>query len=106
MSTLKIGLIGTGFMGQAHAGAYQRVAMLYSDLVCPPELYAVADATQALADAAAKKYGASYAYGDWREMLRDPEIDVIDITTPNTLHYEMALAAIEAGKHVYCECHL
>jgi len=101
--TLNIGLIGSGFMGQAHADAIRRAALLYPDLPKTPVLYAIADQNQALAEQAATRFGALHAYGDWREMLQDPNIDVIDITSPNHLHHPMALAAIAAGKHVYCE---
>lgn len=102
-ATIKIGLIGTGFMGQAHADAYRRAAMLYTNLPATPELYAVADAGQALADKAAARFGAQKAYGDWRALIEDPQVQVVDITTPNSMHFEMAMAAIDAGKHVYCE---
>ncbi|GGO84493.1 myo-inositol 2-dehydrogenase [Marinobacterium nitratireducens] len=102
-ATIKIGLIGSGFMGQAHADAYRRAAMLYTNLPATPVLHAVADAGQALAEKAAARFGAARAYGDWRALIEDPEVDVVDITTPNSLHFEMAMAAIGAGKHVYCE---
>src|SRR6478672_5857345 len=85
--TLNIGLIGSGFMGQAHADAYRRAGNLYKDL----------------AERARRRLGFEKAYGDWRKMLEDPKVDVIDITTPNNLHPEQALAAVEAGKNVYCE---
>jgi predicted dehydrogenase len=101
--TLNIGLIGSGFMGQAHADAYHRAALLYRDLPLVPVLHTLADATASLADAAARRFGFAHATGDWRAMVEDPEIDVVDITTPNSMHFEMALEAIKAGKHVYCE---
>ena len=100
---LNIGLIGSGFMGQAHADAYRRAAMFYPDLPKRPYLYALADQDQALAERHAVKLGAEKAYGDWRELVNDPLVDVVDITSPNHLHYTMAMAAIAAGKHVYCE---
>ena len=58
---------------------------------------------EGLARQAADAFGFSGSSGDWRSLIADPEIDVIDITAPNALHKEMALAAIAAGKHVYCE---
>ncbi|MCC4959602.1 Gfo/Idh/MocA family protein [Klebsiella pneumoniae] len=100
---LNIGLIGSGFMGQAHADAYRRAAMFYPDLPKRPHLYALADQEQAMAERHAAKLGAEKAYGDWRELVNDPQVDVVDITSPNHLHYTMAMAAIAAGKHVYCE---
>ena len=100
---LNIGLIGSGFMGQAHADAYRRAGILYRNLPRQPELYAIADQNEALAEQARARLGFAKAYGDWRRLIEDPEVDVVDITTPNHLHVEPALAALEAGKHVYCE---
>ena len=100
---LHVGLIGSGFMGQAHADAYRRAGLLYRSLPRTPVLYAVADQNDALADTARRKLGFQKAYGDWRRLVEDPEVHVVDITTPNHLHVEVALAALAAGKHVYCE---
>jgi predicted dehydrogenase len=99
---LKIGLIGTGFMGKTHVfgfAAAERVFDLPYELI----LHTVADQTEALAAQAARTLGFARSSGDWRRLVEDPDIDVIDITAPNALHKEMALAAIAAGKHVYCE---
>jgi predicted dehydrogenase len=101
--SLNIGLVGSGFMGQAHADAYRRARILYRDLAAKPELYAIADRNAALAEEARARFGFENAYGDWRQLVEDPKIDLVDITTPNFLHVEVALAALEAGKHVYCE---
>jgi len=100
---LNIGLIGSGFMGQAHADAFRRAAMLYRDLPASPNLYMIADATPELATDAARRFGFEKSTGDWRELVNDPGVDVVDITSPNAMHHQMALAAIAAGKHVYCE---
>ncbi|QEM83492.1 Gfo/Idh/MocA family protein [Halomonas binhaiensis] len=100
---LNIGLIGSGFMGQAHADAYRRVRTLYHDLPLRPHLYAIADQGQEAAQAAAARLDFEHAYGDWRDMVADPNVDVVDVTSPNALHFEMVMAAIEHGKHVYCE---
>ncbi len=101
--TLNIGLIGSGFMGQAHADAYRRAALLYPDLPAQPRLYMLADASDDLARASAGRLGFERHTGDWRELVENKEVDVVDITSPNLLHREMALAAIAAGKHVFCE---
>ncbi|WP_172117850.1 Gfo/Idh/MocA family protein [Halomonas hibernica] len=101
--TLNIGLIGSGFMGQAHADAYHRARMLYHDLPLIPHLYAIADQGDEAAETARSRLGFEKSYGDWRQLIDDPKVDVVDITSPNALHHEMALAAIAAGKHVYCE---
>jgi predicted dehydrogenase len=99
---LKLGLIGTGFMGKTHVfgiAAAERVFDLPYELV----LDTVADQTAELASQAARTLGFARSSGDWRTLVEDPSIDIIDITAPNALHKEMALAAIAAGKHVYCE---
>jgi predicted dehydrogenase len=101
--TLNIGLIGSGFMGQAHTDAYRRAGILYRNLPRTPALYAIADQNDELAEQSRRRLDFEKAYGDWRRLLEDPKVDVVDITTPNNLHPEQALAAIEAGKHVYCE---
>lgn len=98
---LRIGLIGTGFMGKAHAFGYTTAQKVF-DLPYRLELHTVADVTDEAARAATA-LGFAKSTIDWRSMIDDPEIDVIDITAPNALHKEMALAAIAAGKHVYCE---
>src|SRR5258708_8269143 len=103
LKALNIGLIGSGFMGQAHADAYRRAGILYRKLPRKPELYAIGDQNDALAEQARARLGFAKAYGDWRRLIEDPQVDVVDITTPNHLHVEPALAALEAGKHVYCE---
>jgi predicted dehydrogenase len=99
---LRIGLIGSGFMGKAHAFGYAMAARVF-DLAFEPDLHTLADATPELAAKAAAALGFARSTDDWRAMVADPEIDVINITAPNALHKEMALAAIAAGKHVYCE---
>lgn len=100
--TLNIGLIGTGFMGKTHTFGFASAEKVF-DLPFRPHLHTVADVTEAAAAAAATAFGFSHATGDWRTIIADPQIDVVDITAPNALHKEMALAAIAAGKHVYCE---
>ena len=99
---LGIGLIGTGFMGKAHVFGFTSAPRVF-DLPYDIELKMVADLTPELAVQARDALGFEIGTYDWRNMLSDPDIDVIDITAPNALHKEMALAAIAAGKHVYCE---
>jgi predicted dehydrogenase len=100
--TLRLGLIGSGFMGKTHVFGFA-AAMRVFDLPYEVELTAIADVTIAQAEAARAALGFQRATDDWRSLVADPGIDLIDITAPNALHKEMALAAIAAGKHVYCE---
>ena len=102
MREIGIGLIGTGFMGKAHAFAYRSALAAFPDIPAP-SLEAIADVNAEGAAAAARQYGFKRSTGDWKDLIADPKIHVISITTPNTLHKEMALAAIAAGKHVHCE---
>ncbi len=100
--TLGIGLIGTGFMGKAHAIAYRTALSAFPDIPTP-RLVAVADMNADAAAKAAHQYGFESSTGDWKALIANPAIQVISITTPNSMHKEMALAAIAAGKHVHCE---
>ena len=102
MNSLRFGLIGSGFIGRAHAIALQQVGAVFAD-VAAPRCELLADSTAAQARRAAAALGFARSTGDWRELVTDPEVDVVDICTPNYLHREMALAALAAGKHVYCE---
>lgn len=97
-----IGLIGSGFMGKTHALGFAIASRVF-DLPFEIDLAVLADVNEAAAASAARQLGFRRSTGHWRDLLDDPEIQVVDITTPNTLHREMALAAIAAGKHVYCE---
>lgn len=99
---LRIGLIGTGFMGKAHAIAYHSAPAVFGLGDCL-QLSLLAEVNLPLAQAKAKELGFARATDDWQALVRDPEVDVVDICSPNYLHKEMALAAIAAGKHVYSE---
>jgi predicted dehydrogenase len=99
---LRIGLIGSGFMGKAHAFGFASAPRVF-DLPFELELRTLADITEQSAANAATAFGFARSTADWRSLIDDPEIDVVDITAPNALHKQMAMAAIEAGKHVYCE---
>ncbi|MCA0433172.1 MAG: Gfo/Idh/MocA family oxidoreductase [Proteobacteria bacterium] len=102
MRELGIGIIGTGFMGKAHAFAYRGALAAFPDIPVP-RLEMIADVTAEAAAKAAHQYGFARSTADWRTLVNDPRIDVVSITTPNTFHKEMVLAALAAGKHVHCE---
>jgi predicted dehydrogenase len=102
MARLRFGLIGTGFIGRMHAIALHAVGPVFDDIEAPLCTW-LADANDALARKAAADLKFDNATGDWRELVKRPDVDVVDICTPNYLHREMALATIAAGKHVYCE---
>jgi len=102
MTTIGVGLIGSGFMGKAHALGFASANRVFR-LPLTAELAVLADAPHAVAARAAEALGFPRATGDWRRLVDDPAVGIVSITTPNALHGEMALAAIAAGKHVYCE---
>ncbi|MBZ9939015.1 Gfo/Idh/MocA family oxidoreductase [Mesorhizobium sp. BR1-1-16] len=97
-----VGLIGTGYMGKCHALAWNAVAPTFGD-VARPRLVHLGEANAALAGQKAAELGFARGSGDWRRVVEDPEVDIVSITTPNAFHAEMAIAALEAGKHVWCE---
>ena len=102
MNKLNVGLIGTGFMGKAHAIALRSVGTVFHNIARPgPGCLVDAELSRARQLAAA--WGFDDAGDDWRQVCDSDAIDVVHICTPNHLHMEMALAAIEAGKHVFCE---
>ena len=96
LKPIRVGLIGSGFVAELHMHAYRRV-------------YGVAVSVAAVVSRGdhvldfAKKYQIAKVYRDYKEILKDPEIDVIDICTPAVLHAPMIVEAMQAGKHVICE---
>jgi predicted dehydrogenase len=97
-----VGIIGTGFMGRAHALAYRTVPCIFP-LASRPVLEIVADNDAAGAERAFRAFGFRRLASDWRALVTDPAVAIVSVTTPTALHSEMALAAIAAGKHVHCE---
>ncbi|SEO08558.1 Gfo/Idh/MocA family protein [Pseudomonas sp. NFACC39-1] len=102
MRELGIGLIGTGFMGRAHALAFHNAKAVFN-LPQHLKLAALADADPQRARQCAQSWGFETAHSDWQQLIDDPKVDLIAITTPNHLHFPMAMAALAAGKPVYCE---
>jgi len=102
MNTIGVGLIGTGYMGKCHALAWNAVRPVFGD---GPRVRLVhlAEVSAALAVRKADEFGFEKASGEWRALLADPAVEVVSVTTPNAFHAEMAIAALEAGKHVWCE---
>ena len=101
--TLNVGLIGAGFMGKAHSLAYAAMPMFFWPAPAIPHRKVIAEVGDEVAAEAARRYGFESSTGDWRRVIDDPTIDVVDIATPNDSHCEIAVAAAEAGKHVLCE---
>jgi predicted dehydrogenase len=103
MKDIRIGLIGTGGMGKAHATAFKNVPLVFGNEPGRPVLEIVADIEAKAVEKWAGDFGFPRWTTNWQEIIEDPHVEVVDITTPNHLHAEMAIAAAQAGKHIYCE---
>ncbi len=103
MKTLNVGLIGAGFMGKAHSLAYAAMPMFFWPAPAIPVRKVIAELSEDMAKDAAVRFGFESSTADWRRVVEDPSIDVVDIATPNNAHAEIAIAAAQAGKNIICE---
>lgn len=103
MKKLNIGLIGAGFMAKAHSIAYAGMPMFFWPAPAIPVKKLLVDINEEVARDSAMKLGFKSYDTDWRKIIDDPEIDIVDICTPNNVHAEIAIAAAKAGKHILCE---
>ncbi len=99
---LRVAMIGNGFMGAAHSQAW-RVAPRFFDLPTPVQMAVVVGRDAEKNERLAKYWGWDEAATDYREVVARDDIDIVDIVTPGDSHAEIAIAALEAGKHVLCE---
>ena len=95
MDRIRVGFVGAGFIGPVHIESVRRLGY--------PEIAAVAEINQETANLAAKQLNIPKAYGNWQDLVNDPEIDVVHVTCSNNLHYPVSKACLEAKKHVICE---
>ncbi len=101
---LRVGIVGLGWMGQVHARALSRVAQHYADLPLRPRLVAVADtAGDDRLERAVTAYGFEHLVEDWRVLVTRDDIDLVCVTGPNFIHRDVAVAAAQAGKHLWVE---
>lgn len=100
--TFKVGMIGYRFMGKAHSNGW-RQAPRFFPLKANVEMHTICGRNPKAVKAAAGELGWQNASTDWKAVINDPEIDIVDINTPNDSHAEIAIAAAKAGKHVLCE---
>ena len=100
---MNVAMIGGGFMGKAHAMAYAAMPMFFWPAPAIPHRKVVVDVTDGAAETARQRFGFDEASSDWRAAIARPDIDVVDICTPNNVHAEIAIAAAAAGKHIICE---
>lgn len=101
--TISIGLVGFGGIGKLHTVNWRNLHLYYPDLPVKLNLRGAAARTQGTADQAVQQGGFEYGTTDYQELMDDPEINLIDICTPNNLHYPIFKTALGAGKHIYCE---
>jgi predicted dehydrogenase len=99
---LGIGVIGLGWMGRVHSSSYRRVLEHFPELGVTPRLVVASDLSDTRR-AHAARIGFERTVTDWRAVLEDPAVDLVSITVPNALHREVAVAAAEAGKHIWVE---
>ncbi len=100
---LRIGLIGTGFMGRTHSNGYNRVPNFFPDLAYTPVLKTVCSRNAEKVQAFADQWGYESIETDWKAVIARDDIDAVDICTPNDTHAEIAIAAAKAGKMILCE---
>jgi predicted dehydrogenase len=98
-----IGVIGFGWLGQAHSRSMLRIPTLFPEREFDPELVVCGDTVPERIDDAVRSFGFGRGTADWRQVVEDPAVDVVVIAAPNMLHVELVEAAAAAGKHVFCE---
>jgi len=100
---LGIGVVGFGWMGQAHSRSAARIASLFPERVFDTALVVCGDNVAERREQAVSGVGFREAVEDWRAVVDHPDVDVVYVTAPNMMHEEIAIAAAEAGKAVFCE---
>src|SRR5437868_12317582 len=99
---LRVGMIGYRFMGKAHSTAW-RQAPHFFPLKANVEMHTICGRDAAGVEAARAQFGWQNSSTNWQEVVNSPDIDIVDINTPNDSHAEIAIAAARAGKHILCE---
>ena len=102
-TSIGIGVIGFGWMGQAHSRSAKRVPSLFPEREFDPRLVICCDNVAQRRTDALEGFGFERVTAEWQDVVADPEVDVVYITAPNMLHEPLAVAAAENGKHVFCE---
>jgi predicted dehydrogenase len=100
---VNIAVVGYGMIGRVHSVNYAEMPFIYGDAVPRPVLHTVCTSRRETADAAQAEAGFTHARTDWKAVVEDPEVDIVDVSLPNNLHREVIDRALAAGKHVYCE---
>ncbi|PIE20324.1 MAG: myo-inositol 2-dehydrogenase [Arachnia propionica] len=101
--TLGVGVISLGWMGRLHTRSYKQLAEKFPEIAADVRLIAAADPLPGNQEFATKALGFERASADYREVVNDPAVDIVSICSPNYLHHEIAMAAVEAGKPFWIE---
>ena len=102
MKKLNVAIIGHNFMGKAHSNAWKK-APLFFDMEAQPVLKVACGRQAGPLKEFADRWGWERCESDWKKAVRSDDVDIVDISTPTHLHHEIALEAIKAGKHIFCE---
>jgi len=103
MKEFKIGIIGFGFIGKVHGYGYENLKYYYPESPFRAKIKGVCTSREETKEKAKKEYGIEFTTTDYKALIDNPEIEIIDISSPNIFHLEQILYAIEKGKHIYCE---
>src|SRR5919201_2145550 len=103
VATIGVGMLGYAFMGKAHTNALRKLPYIMYPPPAVPRLVTICGRTESAVVEAARRYGYEGYATDWREVMRDERIQLVDNGLPNNEHAEPCIAAAEAGKHVICE---
>ena len=103
MKIYKTGMVGFGFIGKVHAYGHMNIPLFYDQQEFKTRITHVCTSKTATAEKGAAQVGAEHAVTDYREITENPDIDIVDICTPNNLHFEALMSAIRHNKHIYCD---
>jgi predicted dehydrogenase len=98
-----VGMLGYAFMGKAHSNGFKKIPYLIYPPPAIPRLVAIAGRNEDAVAEAARRYGYERYYTDWRKVIEDDDIQLVDNGGPNDMHAEPSIAAAKAGKHIICE---
>jgi len=98
-----VGVIGMGWMGEVHSRSYRQIVERFPECPLHPRLVMCADDVEARASAARRRFGFEKQTTDWRRVIEDPDVEVVNIAAPNNLHLEIVRHTASRGKHIFCE---
>src|SRR5260370_20552049 len=103
MDKIGICVIGMGWMGEVHSRSYRAIPDRFHESGIQPRLVVCADPVEARAQAAQQRFGFERCTTDWRAVIADPAVEVVNVAAPNGMHLEIKRAAPQAGEHILWE---